>query len=72
MREMEDEYLQAISAFEQAGANLTPLAGMLAAYHASLCESGFQRSEALELVKGMQTILFTKAFNAMPTDEDEE
>lgn len=69
----ENEYLKAISAFEQAGAHLTPFASMLAAYHSSLCQSGFERREALELVKGMQAIIFTKAFNLVsPTDEDDE
>jgi hypothetical protein len=48
---LENEHLKAISAFEQAGANLTPFASMLATYHTSLCQAGFQRQEALELVK---------------------
>jgi len=68
----ENEYLKALSAFEQAGAHLTPFASMLATYHASLCQAGFQRPEALELVKSMQQILFTKAFNLVPPTDEEE
>lgn len=63
---MDKDYAKAISTFEQAGAHLGQFAGMLQAYHKSLCESGFQRSEALELVRELQTTLFAQAFNFGP------
>lgn len=70
----EKEFLQAIAAFEQAGASLEPFAALLASYQNSLCSAGFQRAEALQLVKGMQQVLFTKAFSlGVPSqDEDDE
>lgn len=68
---MSNDYFKAISDMEQAGANLAPFADMLAVYHRSLCEAGFMRDEALSLVKDLQAIVFSKAFNLGPQkDED--
>lgn len=61
-----------ISAFEQSAGFLGEFATMLAAYHLQLCEKGFQRPEALVLVKELQAILFSQAFNlTAPQDDDE-
>jgi hypothetical protein len=70
---MDQDYAKAISAFEQAGAHLGQFAAMLQTYHKSLCEAGFQRTEALELVRELQTTLFAAAFNFGPTaSQDDE
>lgn len=68
----EKQFLQAIAAFEQAGAMLEPFATLLATYQNSLCSAGFQRAEALQLVKAMQDTLFSKAFSMGIQMEDEE
>lgn len=66
-----DKNLKAISAFEQAGAHLGNFATLLQTYHKSLCNAGFQRDEALELVREFQKTLFSQAFNlGTPEDED--
>lgn len=72
---MNPEYAKMVSDFDQAGANLGHFAQMLGAYHGHLCTSGFQRDEALILVKELQMILFSHAFNFAPkptVEEDEE
>jgi hypothetical protein len=69
---MDKDYMKQISAYEQAGANLGNFAGMLHTYHKSLCEAGFQRDEALVLVKELQSILFGQAFNFGPQQSDED
>lgn len=71
---MDKNYAKAVSNFEQAGAHLGNFATLLQTYHKSLCEAGFQRDEALELVRELQSTLFTQAFNFGPqasNDEDE-
>ena len=60
---MKDEHLKAIAMFEQAGAFLNIFATFLYSYHNSLCEAGFQRSEALVLVTKLQDRIFSDAFN---------
>ena len=60
---MKDEHLRAMAMFEQAGAFLNIFATFLYSYHNSLCEAGFQRSEALVLVSKMQDKMFSDAFN---------
>lgn len=60
---MDKDYIRAVSNFDQAGAHLGNFATLLATYHKALCEAGFQRDEALELVKVMQQTLFDQAFN---------
>jgi hypothetical protein len=69
---MDKDYIKAISSFEQASAHLSQFAGMLSSYHKSLCSSGFQRDEALELVRELQTILFNQAFNFGSNIEEDE
>lgn len=72
---MDKDYIKAIAAYEQAGANLANFATMLFTYHKALCDSGFQRDEALVLVKELQAILFGQAFNFGPqqqTDDEDE
>jgi hypothetical protein len=61
---MNNDHLKTIAMFEQAGAFLNVFATFLYSYHNSLCEAGFQRSEALVLVKKLQTTMFTEAFNS--------
>lgn len=68
-----DNYAKMIHAFDQGGAMLEHFAGLLGQYHSHLCNKGFQRDEALQLVKELQVIIFTQAFNIGPTeDEDNE
>ncbi len=68
---MDKEHLKMISAFEQGAGFLGEFASLLAAYHSQLCDKGFQRPEALVLVKELQSILFSQSFNLTPpTDED--
>lgn len=69
---MDKDYVKAVSAFEQAGAHLSNFASMLFTYHKSLCESGFQRDESLELVRELQTTLFAQAFNFGPSEDQDE
>ena len=69
---MDKDYLKAISSFEQAGAHLGNFASLLFTYHKSLCDAGFQRDEALQLVKQLQTILFHQAFNSATKNQDED
>ncbi len=71
---MKDDHLKAIAMFEQAGAFLNIFATFLYSYHNSLCEAGFQRSEALVLVTKLQEKMFTDAFNqgGKRRDFDEE
>lgn len=68
---MDKDHIKSISAMEQAGAHFGQFAAMLASYHKSLCEAGFQRDEALELVRELQTTLFAQAFNFGPKTDDE-
>jgi len=71
---MDKDYAKAVSNFEQAGAHLGNFATLLFTYHKSLCESGFQRDEALELVRELQTTLFAQAFNfgPQPSQDDDD
>ena len=70
---MNDKHLKMLAAFEQAGAFLNLFATFLFSYHKSLCDAGFQRAEALVLVKKMQTIMFDNAFTGMkPGSEDDD
>ena len=69
---MDKNYAKAVSNFEQAGAHLGNFATLLCTYHKSLCEAGFQRDEALELVRELQSTLFTQAFNFGPQASNDE
>jgi len=69
---MDKNYAKAVSNFEQAGAHLGNFATLLHTYHKSLCEAGFQRDEALELVRELQSTLFTQAFNFGPQQNEDE
>jgi len=69
---MEDKYLRILSVFEQAGAFMQIFANFLGTYHKSLVESGFQRDEALRLVKGLQTDIFHEAMKMSADTETEE
>lgn len=60
---MDKEQAKLIASFEQGAAGLGEFAVMLGSYHTALCQQGFQRHEALELAKGLQKILFSRAFN---------
>lgn len=69
---MDKEYAKAVSSFEQAGAHLGNFATLLFTYHKSLCDSGFQRDEALKLVIELQATLFAQAFNFGPQNRNED
>ena len=70
---MDKDYMKSVSAFDQAGSHLSNFSGLLFTYHKSLCEAGFQRDEALVLVKELQATLFAQAFNFGPKpDTDDE
>lgn len=69
---MDKEYAKAVSNFEQAGAHLGNFATLLFTYHKSLCDSGFKRDEALELVRELQTTLFAQAFNFGPQQKQDD
>lgn len=71
---MDKNKAKMISSFEQTAGFLEEFAVMLAAYYHALCDKGFQRPEALSLVKELQTILFTQAFatGAEKNKDDEE
>lgn len=64
--------MRSVSDLDQAGAHLSQFAGMLFTYHHALTESGFQRTEALELVRELQNLLFTQAFNFGPNPNKSE
>jgi hypothetical protein len=66
---MDKEQAKLIASFEQGAAGLGEFAVMLGSYHAALCEQGFQRHEALELVKGLQKILFSRTFNQIAPEQ---
>jgi hypothetical protein len=68
---MDKEHIKMISAFEQSAGFLGEFATMLAAYHIQLCDKGFQRPEALILVKELQSILFAQAFNLTAPEKGE-
>jgi hypothetical protein len=69
---MDKDYIKSISEFEQAGAHFKQFAAMLYSYHKSLCDTGFQRDEALQLVRELQTIMFSQAFNLGPANEEDD
>jgi len=69
---MNKDEAKMISTFEQSAAYLGEFAGMLAAYQNQLVQQGFQRPEALELVKDLQSILFSQTFKMGPPQTDEE
>lgn len=62
--------MRSVSDLDQAGAHLSQFASMLYTYHHALTESGFQRTEALELVRELQNLLFAQAFNFGPNKKD--
>ncbi len=64
------DFFKRISDFEQAAANIGQLANFLGSYHKSLCESGFNREESIQLVKQFQTTLFKKCFDIKPPEEN--
>lgn len=64
------DYFKKLSAFEQAAAEIRPIANVLATYFTALIESGFTRTEALELVNMLQSKIFDAAFdNFKPKDD---
>ena len=69
---MNDKHMRTVSAFEQASAFLGIYAQFLFAYHRDLCNAGFQREEALLLVKEIPQMMFVEAlkFNGAIEDED--
>lgn len=69
---MDKDYIRAVSNFDQAGAHLGNFAMLLSTYHKALCEAGFQRDEALQLVKEMQKTLFDQAFNMGPQNSSDD
>lgn len=69
---MDKQYANMIHSFEQGGAMLEHFAGLLGTYHSHLCNNGFNRDEALQLVIQLQGVIFTQAFNLGPTQEDDE
>lgn len=69
---MDKDYIRAVSNFDQAGAHLGNFAMLLSTYHKALCEAGFMRDEALELVKDMQKTLFDQAFNTGPQSQSDD
>lgn len=69
---MDKDYIKSVSNLEQAGAHFAQFAIMLHSYHKSLCDAGFQRDEALELVRELQTTMFAEAFNFGPTNQDDD
>lgn len=71
---MDKDYIRSVSDLDQAAAHLSQFASMLYTYHHALTESGFQRTEALELVRELQNLLFAQAFNLGPErrESDEE
>ncbi len=64
------DFFKNISDMEQAAANLGQFANFLSTYHKSLCDSGFQRSEALNLVKDFQKVLFKRCFEINYPEDD--
>lgn len=69
---MDKDHIKLIASFEQTGAHLAEFAVLLQAYHKSLCNSGFQRDEALSLVKEFQNILFNQSFKLNNNSEENE
>jgi hypothetical protein len=67
---MDDDYIWNIHNFDQASANLKPVATLLSIYHKSLCEAGFDRQEAISLVKQFQFLLLKKAFDQTPPEQN--
>lgn len=61
----QNDYLKKLSAFEQAAAEIRPIANVLATYFTALTENGFNRVEALNLVGMLQSKIFDAAFNNM-------
>lgn len=61
----QNDYFKKISAFEQAAAEIRPIANVLATYFAALTDNGFNRTEALNLVSMLQAKIFEAAFNNM-------
>lgn len=67
---MDDEHLWNIHNFDQISSNLKPVATLLAVYHKSLCEAGFERREAISLVKQFQLIMLKRAFDQAPPSQN--
>jgi hypothetical protein len=67
---MQDKHLRTLAAFEQVGAFLNIFATFLYSYHKDLVVAGFQRDEALVLVKQIQSVIFKEAFNSSPSAEE--
>lgn len=57
------DYLRRLAAFEQAAANFRQIASVLGSVMASLLENGFNRSEALVLVRDVQKQIFEISLN---------
>lgn len=67
------EYFKMLSAFEQAGATLRPIAAALSTYMNALVDSGFTRPEALELVKILQEKVISHGFEmAMKVNQNKQ
>lgn len=66
-----DDYLRRLSAFEQAGAGMKPIAEMLFTYFSALVECGFHRDEALRLSMNLQDKIWEISLNTGRKPEEE-
>ena len=69
---MNDKHIRTIAAFEQVGAFLNIFANFLYSYHKDLVNSGFQRDEALKLVRELQATIFKESFNSSTSSENND
>lgn len=60
---MNEKQMKTLAAFEQVGAFLNIFANFLYSYHKDLVNAGFQRTEALKLVRQLQATIFKESFN---------
>ena len=67
-----NDYLKKLAAFEQAAAELRPIAGVLSSYFNALVESGFARSEALNLTSALQSKIFDAGLNNLGQNTEED
>jgi hypothetical protein len=66
---MNDKHMRTLAAFEQVGAFLNIFANFLYSYHKDLVHAGFQRDEALKLVRQLQATIFKESFNNSTTND---
>jgi hypothetical protein len=69
---MKDKHIRTIAAFEQVGAFLNIFANFLYSYHKDLVKAGFQRDEALKLVRELQATIFKESFNSSASPENND